>query len=109
MAPQWPQDGQDRPKMATRWPKTALTWPQDGPILAQDGPKLTPKTPKMGARDPQEGGQIGPKSVFQGFPTSKPKKGVPGPISNADLGRLWPSLGVHIGLMLGPMRTYKAS
>ena len=104
-----PQDG---PKIAPRWPTMA----QDGPKLAQDGLKLAPKapkmareTPKMGPKGPQEGSQIAPKSVFQGLPTSKPKKGVPTPISNADLGRFGGPLGAHVGPMLGPVRAYKAS
>ena len=100
--PRWPQDGprwhQDGPKMAPRWPK-----------MPQDGPKLTPEAPKMGPKWPQEGAQIAPKSVFQGLPTSKPKKGVPRPISNVVLGRFGGPLGGHVGPMLGPMRAHKAS
>ena len=98
MAPRWPQDGPRCPKMAPRWPK-----------MPQDGPKLTPEAPKMGPKWPQEGAQIALKSVSQGFPTSKPKKGVPRSISNADLGRFWGPLGAHMELMLGPMRALKPS
>ena len=83
---------------------------QDGPRwpkMAQDGPKLAPEAPKMGPKWPQEGPQIAPKAVFQGLPTSKPKKGDPPPISDADLGRFGGPLGAHMGPMLGPMRALK--
>ena len=130
MAPRWPHRppkwAQDGPKMAPRWPKLA----QDGPKLAQDGPKLTPKAPKlapeapkmapeapkkapeapkMSPKAPQEGSQIAPKSVSQGLPSSKPKKGDPPPMPNADLDRFWGPLGAHVGPKLGPVRAYKAS
>ena len=75
--PKGPQDGpQEGPKMASRGPKIAPRWPK----MAQDGPKLAPEAPKMGPKWPQDGLQIAPKSVSQGLPTSKPKKGDPGSI-----------------------------
>ena len=51
--------------------------------MAPRGPQRRPRRPPMGPKGPQEGPQIAPKSVFQGLPTSKPKKGMPRPISNA--------------------------
>ena len=72
-------------------------WPQVGPRWPQDGPKMAPSWPKMGPKGLQDGAQIAPKSVFQGLPTSKPKKGVPGSISDADLGRFGGPLGAHVG------------
>ena len=68
LAERRPQDGQD-----------GLRWLQDGLKLAPRWPKMAPRAqrwPKMDPREAQEGSQEGPKSVFQGFPTSKPKKGV---------------------------------
>ena len=97
------------PQVGPRWPQRSPRWAQDGPKLTQDGPKLAPEVPKMSPKGPQEGAQIAPKSVFRGLPTSKPKKGDPSSISNADLGRFWTPLGAHMGPMLGPMRAYKAS
>ena len=77
-----------------------------GPKKAQDRPKMGPRWPKMGPRWDQEGSREGPKSVAQGFRTSKAKNGVPGSISNADLGRFGGPLGTHVGPMLGPVRAH---
>ena len=72
MAPRWAQDG-------PRWPPKGPNMAQNGskmsPRWAQDGPKWGPKGSKMGPEGPQEGSQIVPKSVLEGLPTSKPKKG----------------------------------
>ena len=102
VAPRGPRRLQEAPKMV---PKMAPRWPK----MPQDGPKLTPEAPKMGPKWPQEGAQIALKSIFQGLPTSKPKKGVPPSISDADLGRFWDPLGAHVGPMLGPVEAQKAS
>ena len=66
-----------------RWSQDGPRWSQDGSKMTQDGPKMAPRWPKMaprwpkkGPRGAQEGSQKGPKSLFQGVPTSKPKKGV---------------------------------
>ena len=119
MALRWPRGAHDGPKMAQDGTKMAPRWPQDGPRcpkmaprcpkMPQNDPKLTPEAPKMGPKWPQEGAQIALKSIFQGLPTSKPKKGVPPSISDADLGRFWDPLGAHVGPMLGPVRAQKAS
>ena len=68
--PKWVQDG---PKMAQDGPKLA----QDGPKMAPEAPMMAPEAPKMDPTGPQEGSQVAPKSVFQGIPASKPKKGDP--------------------------------
>ena len=96
MAPTSPTCAQDGPKLAPEAPK-----------MAPEAPKLAREAPKMGPKWPQEGAQIALKSIFQGFPTSKPKKGVPPSISDADLGRFWDPLGAHVGPMLGPVRAQK--
>ena len=98
MLPNWPKMPQVAPKMA-----------QDAAEMAQDGPKMPPETPEMGPKWPQEAPQIAPDLAFQGFPTSKPKNGVPTPISNAALGRFWGPLGAHVGPMLELMRALKPS
>ena len=107
--PKWAQDGlngaQDGPKLAPEAPKVA----PEAPKMAPMAPKTAPLAPKMGHKGPQEGSQIAPKSVCQGLPTSKPKKGDPRSISDADLGRFWGPLGAHMGPMLDPMRAHEAS
>ena len=98
MAPGWHQDDTKAVQDGPGRPKGAPRWPEDGP-----------RWPKMAPRWPQVGPKMGQTSVFQGFPTSKPKKGDPRPISDADLGRFWDPLGAHVGPMLGPVRAQKAS
>ena len=59
----------------------------------------------MGPKAAQEGSKIARKSVFQGFPTSKLKKGEGRPISTADLDGFWGPLGAilgHLTAILGP-------
>ena len=100
--PKGPKMAPSRPQRGPRWAPKGPRWPQVGSFGAQDGPKWAPKGPKMGPKGPQEGPQSSLKSLFQGLPTPKPKKGDPLSISNTDLGRFWGPLGAHMGPMLGP-------
>ena len=77
MLHKWPKITPRMVNKCRKGPKLTPKWAQDAPKLAQDGPKLAPEAPKMSPKGPQEGPQIDPKSVFQGLPTSKPKKGDP--------------------------------
>ena len=83
--------------------------PPRSPTWAQDDPKLAPEAPKMGPKGPHARAHIAPKSVFQGPPTSKPKKGDLGSLSNDDFGPFGGPLWAPYGADVGPHEGFKPS